>query len=190
MGRVALEEKAASELLSIATEINEQKWGVAGGIQAFESLPQEEQDHLNKEASESFTLEAGWIAQAKLTPEDKVFFMVTVWVWGGCCMHKDMNVFKAVVVGLQGYWAANGLKGPMPLHNIHGAAAIHNMEDGTDPATFAEREAMRCVECGGDQANQIRGPYLRPEWEKLEAQARNARTFLVRRKDGLPICLP
>jgi hypothetical protein len=38
-------------------------------------------------------------------------------IWGGCCMHKDPNVFEGAFLSMQRWWADNGLPGPVKLYN-------------------------------------------------------------------------
>ena len=38
-----------------------------------------------------------------------------LWHWSGCCMHKDLNTFKAGAVRMSAFWKESGFKGPVPL---------------------------------------------------------------------------
>ncbi|KAJ7660879.1 hypothetical protein DFH06DRAFT_1326133 [Mycena polygramma] len=57
----------------------------------------------------------------KLSPEEQQD--IDLFIWGGCCMHKNLNVFKGAVLAMQQWWADSGLPGPLKMYNRDNAAA-------------------------------------------------------------------
>ncbi|KAF8871626.1 hypothetical protein BD779DRAFT_1680239 [Infundibulicybe gibba] len=107
-------------LLPIILEESQHKLDRAGGIEAWEALPEDVKDQRDREAYERLCRRLGEEAWSKLSEGDKR--EAQLYVWAGCCMHKEMNSVKGVVRGMASFWA-NGLTGPVILFNRDNAAA-------------------------------------------------------------------
>jgi hypothetical protein len=167
LGQEAMANKTTEELREIAIKINNDKWESAGGRDAFEDLPDEEREERESAAAEAYILESGKLIHSNLKPDDKRFLEITVWLWTGCCMHKDLNVQKIAVSDMQDYWKGTGVE-PMPHFNAQAVVAISEMKEGAEPTTFAEKEALRSVERGAIKMAQSGGLIFDPSGKNFK----------------------
>ncbi|KAJ7657960.1 hypothetical protein B0H17DRAFT_1145756 [Mycena rosella] len=93
----------------------------AGGIAAWEQLSDADPLARHGEAFTEFVRSVGQEEFDKLTPQEKQD--VDLFIWGGCCMHKNLNVFKGAVLSMQQWWADNNLPGPLKMFNRDNSAA-------------------------------------------------------------------
>ncbi len=77
----------------------------------------------------------------KLLEKEKRY--IDLFLWAGCCMHKDMNAFKGGCFEMGSFWVEQGLLRPLKLFNCDNAAAA-DLGAGTNAATRAEDHT-----CGG-----------------------------------------
>jgi hypothetical protein len=52
-----------------------------------------------------------------------------LFIWAGCCMHKDLNSFRGGNIEMMLEWARLGLPGPILLANKDNAALLQNLLD-------------------------------------------------------------
>ncbi|KDQ16577.1 hypothetical protein BOTBODRAFT_173079 [Botryobasidium botryosum FD-172 SS1] len=71
----------------IARVVNE-----AGGQEAWDALPLDEKEKRNEEAHTRACRRIGKERLDALTPEERCY--IALFIWGGCCMHKEMNSIK------------------------------------------------------------------------------------------------
>ncbi|KAJ7131749.1 hypothetical protein C8R43DRAFT_895756 [Mycena crocata] len=134
-GERAIHQMLPEELAEMIFTISQNAVADAGGITAWEELTNEERKVVHDNAFTEFVQAMGEAEFAKLSEADKQ--NVDLFIWGGCCMHKNLNVFKAGVLSMQQFWVDNNLPGPVKLYNRDNAAAV-NLGDGTAAATRAE----------------------------------------------------
>jgi len=48
---------------------------------------------------------------------------VSLFIWGGCCMHKEMNSVKGGNAWMMAWWSENNLEGLMKLYNWDNSSA-------------------------------------------------------------------
>ncbi|KAJ7023037.1 hypothetical protein C8F04DRAFT_1271864 [Mycena alexandri] len=134
-GERTIAEMAPAQWADILFKVSQAGVAAAGGITAWEQLDDAERLYRHDEAFTEFVRELGQEQFDKLTPEEKQSF--DLFIWGGCCMHKNMNVFKGGVLGMQQWWVENGHPGPLKMFNRDNAAAA-TLGIGTEAATRAE----------------------------------------------------
>ncbi|KZV88851.1 hypothetical protein EXIGLDRAFT_568138, partial [Exidia glandulosa HHB12029] len=74
----------------------------AGSPAAWQMLAQAEQIALQEALRKQLAIKCGEMAFQQLMPKEH--HMIDFFVWGGCCMHKDLNTVKGSNTGLQQYW--------------------------------------------------------------------------------------
>ncbi|KZT21212.1 hypothetical protein NEOLEDRAFT_1158276 [Neolentinus lepideus HHB14362 ss-1] len=170
-GEEVLLEKSSLELLTIISGINDQKFKDAGGIDAWCQLPHAEQIAQDEKAWKDAVVQYGKNAFNKLSDEAKD--EAELWVWGGCCMHKDLNAVKGGNTHMMEFWSKNGLEGPIKLMNCDNAAA----------ASLGPSEAKKFAEdhsqAGGVKVADIAGHYLNNHNKKKVQQDTFVHHFLI-----------
>ncbi|KAJ7907868.1 hypothetical protein B0H13DRAFT_1618086 [Mycena leptocephala] len=85
----------------------------AGGFVEYMELPPDERAARDLACVHAMTRELGAEALNELNEADHR--LLTVWIWTGCCMHKDQNSFKGGNTHMQTNWKELGVPGPIPL---------------------------------------------------------------------------
>jgi hypothetical protein len=155
------------ELLKISQKWVARKFDEVGGFEAYMRLPAEERAVRDLACVHAMTRELGTEALAKLDEPDRR--LLTVWVWTGCCMHKDQNSFKAGNTSMTVYWKEAGIPGPIPLANKESAAAVRRVlhpEDGDKPASADDLERVENASFGGAKAVALAGAIFENAIEK------------------------
>lgn len=83
-----------------------------------------------------------------------------LFVWAGCCMHKDQNSFKGGADAMAAAWAENELTEPILLANKANAAKIRsvlNPSRADTPLTSDEEAAIAASTRGGVKATALAG---------------------------------
>jgi len=80
------------ELLPILVQVSQQAVTRAGGPDAWESLSKEQQAALHQESYQDICCELGWRQFETLSEDEKR--TVDLFLWAGCCMHKELNSVK------------------------------------------------------------------------------------------------
>jgi hypothetical protein len=83
---------APAEWGDILFKVSQAAVTAAGGITAWEQLDDAERLYRHDAAFTEFVRELGQAEFDKLTDDEKQ--SVDLFIWGGCCMHKNLNVFK------------------------------------------------------------------------------------------------
>ncbi|KDQ13894.1 hypothetical protein BOTBODRAFT_175306 [Botryobasidium botryosum FD-172 SS1] len=87
----------------------------AGGDMSWEALSDDEKRKCEDEA---YWRVCACIGQEKIdamTPEQRQY--IKLFLWGGCCMHKEMNAVKGGNACMTAFWKVQGLVGPIKLVN-------------------------------------------------------------------------
>ncbi|KAF8871601.1 hypothetical protein BD779DRAFT_1453746, partial [Infundibulicybe gibba] len=120
-GERALLMLAPTELIHVICQLTEKKIADVGGQSAWDALQATEQARRNESLHQDLLQEYGKRAYNALPPaqqQEADFF-----VWGGCCMHKDLNAHKGGNARMMAYWSSNNIAGPTPLMNKDNDAA-------------------------------------------------------------------
>ncbi|KAF8240634.1 hypothetical protein L208DRAFT_1374203 [Tricholoma matsutake] len=107
-GERLMQGTAMIELLPILMEEKQHSIQEAGGSEAWEALPDSKKDHLDYETY----VHKAW---ESLTAEEQ--HKVQLFIWAGCCMHKEMNSVKGRAQALAEYWKTAGVVGSVKLMN-------------------------------------------------------------------------
>ncbi|KDQ05506.1 hypothetical protein BOTBODRAFT_93103, partial [Botryobasidium botryosum FD-172 SS1] len=120
----------------------------AGGEEEWEALTAEERQERERHAYQRACVRIGKERMNAMSPEERR--EIALFIWAGCCMHKELNAFKGGAAAMSAYWKAHGLAGPMKLLNIDNAAAAR--------AGGAARErAMAASQAGGVKLASLAG---------------------------------
>ncbi|KAJ7439821.1 hypothetical protein FB451DRAFT_1415467 [Mycena latifolia] len=151
-------------------------------------LPAEERAARDLACVQAMTRELGAEALQNLDEEDRR--LLTVWVWTGCCMHKDQNSFKGGNTCMAAYWKELGVPGPIPLANKDSAAAVQRVlhpEDGDRPPSEDDLERLENAAFGGAKAAALAGAIFENAIEK-RGQGDQVELFLLAKLEaGAPI---
>lgn len=134
-GEQTIAQMAPREWAEMLFEVSRDAVTAAGGIAGWESLSDTERKVRHNAAFSDFVRAIGQAEFDKLTDGEKQ--SVDLFIWGGCCMHKNMNVFKGGVVAMQQWWPDNNHAGPLKMYNRDNGAAV-TLGEGTSAATRAE----------------------------------------------------
>lgn len=170
-----------AEWAEILFRVSQDAVSAAGGISAWEQASDEERRALHDEAFTEFVRAIGQEDFDKLSDEEKQD--VDLFIWGGCCMHKNLNVFKGAVLSMQQWWADNGLPGPLKMYNRDNAATL-SLAEGSAAAVRAED----CT-CGGAiKVASLAGAIFRHKDRKCGQQ--DTLRYFWDHETGLNICFP
>ena len=61
---------------------------------------------------------------------------ISLFLWAGCMMHKDLNAYKGSYTALSEFWEKNGLTPPIPLLNCDKTA--HQAQGGKPKVSKVE----------------------------------------------------
>ncbi|KAJ7732317.1 hypothetical protein B0H16DRAFT_1328808 [Mycena metata] len=180
-GERTIAQMAPAQWAEILFKVSQEAVSVAGGITAWEQLDDAERLYRHDEAFTEFVRELGQEEFDKLTPEEKQ--SADLFIWGGCCMHKNMNVFKGAVLAMQQWWGDNGHPGPLKMFNRDNAAAA-TLGAGTDAATRAEDRTVG----GAIKVSGLAGAIFRHKDRKRGQQ--DTLRYFWDYETGVNICFP
>ncbi|KAF8215157.1 hypothetical protein K438DRAFT_2123935 [Mycena galopus ATCC 62051] len=130
-------------------------------------LPPDERAARDLACVHAMTRELGAEALNELDDADRR--LLTVWIWTGCCMHKDQNSFKGGNTHMTTHWKELGVAGPIPLANKESAAAVRRVlhpEDGDKPPSEDDLERVENTSFGGAKAVALAGAIFENAIEK------------------------
>lgn len=96
---------------------------------------------------------------------------LAVFLWSGCCMHKDQNSFKGGNTAMMATWKELRLISPIILANKYNAATIHNvvaLEKRDAPITNAEIAALETSTFGGVKLAALAGAIFNNKDDKKQ----------------------
>ncbi|KAJ7743197.1 hypothetical protein B0H16DRAFT_1727923 [Mycena metata] len=132
LGEDALSGKSYMELIEYLGAWNVRKIVEAGGTQAWNALSPAEQTARDVKMMNDILTILGREAYNALNPADRR--MLDLFVWGGCCMHKDLNSFRGGNTEMMLEWKKiPGTVGPILLANKDNAALLQNLLDPAQP---------------------------------------------------------
>ncbi|KAJ6483561.1 hypothetical protein C8R47DRAFT_1132582 [Mycena vitilis] len=180
-GERTIAQMAPAAWADILFDVSRDAVAEAGGIAAWEQLSDEERLARHDAAFTQFVRTVGQQEFDKLSDEEKQD--VDLFIWGGCCMHKNMNVFKGAVVAMQQWWIDRGLPGPIKLFNRDNSATV-SLAAGTEAAARAEDRT-----CGGAvKVTSLAGAIFRHKDRKRGQQ--DTLRYFWDNETGLNICFP
>jgi len=102
-------------------ECSESAIAAAGSSKQWDLLSPAEQSARNKSTYAKLLQTIGEEEFQKLIEEEKS--AIDLFIWAGCCMHKELNTFKAGCKAFPGFWKSNNLEPPVKLMNKDNRAA-------------------------------------------------------------------
>lgn len=133
-----------SEIIDIA---NKSKIEEASGIEAWNAASPEERDRRSLESMNQLKVALGQDIYDKMSENEKRTF--DLFLWAGCCMHKDLNAVKGGSEAMKAWWAENDVQGPILLTNWDNTATLANIQKDSEDVSPAQRRAIRVTEAGG-----------------------------------------
>ncbi|KZV99190.1 hypothetical protein EXIGLDRAFT_699602 [Exidia glandulosa HHB12029] len=121
-GHDALDQLPDEEYERICDETYSYLMTCAGGYDAWVALSFAEQQKQFSEAMDTVAYKIGQDCFNALPPWQRE--SIDLWVWTGCCMHKEMNIVVAGTSGMAEYWPKAGLDPPILQPNKDNAAVI------------------------------------------------------------------
>ena len=106
----------AEDLMELLINENVKKLDSMGGLAAFDALSSEEQATRNKVMVEQVSACVGQKSFDAMSPEQQR--AANLFIWAGCCMHKELNAVKGGDVSMKTFWIAAGLIPLVKLMNI------------------------------------------------------------------------
>lgn len=77
-----------------------------------------------------------------------------LFIWAGCCMHKELNSVKHANLFMIKYWHDN-IPPPVLMPNKDNQSALTDLEDPSEALTSAELWALNISTSGGVKATSI-----------------------------------
>ncbi|KAF8153365.1 hypothetical protein B0H34DRAFT_663367 [Crassisporium funariophilum] len=138
-----------------------------GGVVAWNTLGDVIQSKHEVKLMNKLKEELGQKVYATLPSE--ACSALDLFVWAGCCMHKDQNSFKGSTDVMALFWTASGLVLPIILANKTNAAKIRDVlnpsQKGT-PLTADKEAAIAASTRGGVKAAALAGALLNNKDDK------------------------
>ncbi|PCH35890.1 hypothetical protein WOLCODRAFT_38477, partial [Wolfiporia cocos MD-104 SS10] len=161
-GERVLASMSKEVLLPILQEEFARTVEAAGGATTWSQMSESEQDALHHVTLEQVKIQLGEAQYAQCADEEKQH--TSPFVWGGCCMHKDLNVVKGGNAQMITFWEREGLTGPVLLMNRgnHAAATLGD--------AAARSRAEEVSEGGGIKATKLAGAIFRHKDDKKGQQ--------------------
>jgi hypothetical protein len=101
-GERLLQTTSTIEVLPILVVEKEHSIQRAGGLHAWEALPDDEKDRLDRETYERVCQRFGEKAWESLPAKERR--EAQLFIWAGCCMHKEMNSVKGGAQAMEDGW--------------------------------------------------------------------------------------
>ncbi|KXN84528.1 hypothetical protein AN958_12387 [Leucoagaricus sp. SymC.cos] len=161
-GNRRLEKLELSEVIWHLAEARQQKVVEIGGIGIWDNLSENERAQHELDLVRDLKQRFGKDEYNQLTPEKKRD--VDLFIWTGCCMHKDQNSFAGGVKTISTFWDDRKFTPPVLLANKQNAVLLRNLVDPLDsarPLTEVELAAIAASARGGQKTAAISGALFR-----------------------------
>jgi hypothetical protein len=151
-GRIKLAALSPSEIASVVANAGEDMIQDMGGLEKWDVLSAREQQQQREKLLMGIMVGLGDEAFAQLSPAEKS--SSSLFLWAGCCMHKEMNTVKYGASAMKEAWTNSGLEGPITLFNRDNAAAVREVN------TAAAQRAEKVSEGGAVKLTSLIGALL------------------------------
>ncbi|TFK21326.1 hypothetical protein FA15DRAFT_573000, partial [Coprinopsis marcescibilis] len=160
-GKRVMESLRVQDLLPIINEIVAKKITQLGGMAVWDRLSKEEKERHNNDTINQVCTQFGENAWNGLSEDERA--RASMFIWAGCCMHKELNSVKGGVRGLMEFWKSVG-EAPIKLMNRANAAAVD-----AGPGK-AHDNALEVSEGGGVKLTSLAGAVFRHKDDKKGQQ--------------------
>jgi len=120
-GEEALLSASLAEVILLLRTEMQHNIAEAGGLAGWEAFPPGERELHEIAAYQRICVKLGEDRPATLTLKE--WHYVSLFIWGGCCMHKEMNSVKGGNAWMMAWWSENNLEGLMKLYNWDNSSA-------------------------------------------------------------------
>jgi len=181
LGEKAILALSVTDLVDYLGAWNKKKLAEAGGIDEWNKLDALEQTRRDKNLMEEIVKTLGRREYDALSGEDRR--KLDLFVWAGCCMHKDQNSFKAGNAAMILAWKELGVPPPILLANKANSATLRGIlhPEGPDPTATAfsedEQRAFEQSTRGGCKATALAGTILNNKDDKKGQGDRHIKHF-------------
>ncbi|KAJ7206600.1 hypothetical protein GGX14DRAFT_366983, partial [Mycena pura] len=158
------------ELNTLMDEWIAKKIEDAGGQDAYDTLPKEERAARDIATYAALKQSIGETEFDKLPEAQRA--LTKLFIWSGCCMHKDQNSFKGGNAAMIGAYSSLGFKKPCALLNKANKEAVDVarkalfLETGTRPMSDDELTSLESASCGGSKAVALAGAVINNRYDK------------------------
>jgi hypothetical protein len=136
------------QLLPLLLEVGRQTVERAGGLDIWISLSKEDQEARNQDSYWELCRKYGCRQFETLSDEEKR--SVDLFLWAGCCMHKELNSVEGGNTRMMVWWTENKIIGPIKLMNQDNAAAVSaGGTVGTRAAEVSQGGAVKLTSLAG-----------------------------------------
>lgn len=122
LGEESLLSMTVGELVAYLSAWNQKKVAEVGGIDDWNKLCKDEQVKRDKSMMKEIVQTLGKEEYDLLSPMDRRD--LDLFIWAGCCMHKDQNSFRCGAAEMMLAWQALGVQPPILLANKSNAATL------------------------------------------------------------------
>ncbi|KAJ7604097.1 hypothetical protein DFH06DRAFT_1349727 [Mycena polygramma] len=182
LGEDALLQKDMHELVLYLAAWNAKKLASVGGIEAYNRLSPKEQAELDENLMKEIITSLGKKEFDALSEEERR--PLTLFLWGGCCMHKHLNSFKGGNAEMMLEHTRRGLIPPIILANKHNTVQLKRwLEPGTkvpDTLTPDEQLAFESSTRGGVKTCAIAGAICNNKDDKIGQGDRHVEFFTAK----------
>lgn len=159
MGEDELESRTAADVMIYLSWWSQNMIQDAGGLEVWNSLSGTERAKQEAALMKEIKLHLGTAAYDKLTdPERRE---LDLFIWAGCCMHKDLNSFKGGNSMMTAWWEKTSTPSPITLANKQNASVLKRILDpataSDGPLTNNEVTALESSTRGGVKAVALAG---------------------------------
>jgi hypothetical protein len=168
LGQRRLLSRPCEELATLIGAANSQKIKDAGGCEAWEALSEKERTKLDRQMMHDLIIALGEDAYEGLSDTEK--HNLDLFLWAGCCMHKELNSVKGGNSTMMAWWEANNRPPPILLANRDNASTLRNISSTSDTSTAAEQRAFETSTRGGVKACSLAGAIFNHKDDKKGQQ--------------------
>jgi hypothetical protein len=181
-GTEAILSASLVDLIPLLWKETQQNIADAGGLAGWEALSPDERELREVAAYRRVCCTLGEDQLDALSPEERRY--AALFIWGGCCMHKEMNTVKGGNARMMAWWSENNLEGPMKLHNRDNAAAVTLGANGD----AAHDRAMEASQAGGVKLTSLAGAVFANKDKKKGQQ--DTLQVCLQSTIGYMVCFP
>ncbi|RXW25130.1 hypothetical protein EST38_g727 [Candolleomyces aberdarensis] len=158
LGESELLSKDLPELIHLLNQRKATLVSQLGGAEAWSKLDQVTQSTHEADLLKKLNEEIGRDVYESLPVEKRK--ALDLFIWAGCCMHKDQNSFKGGAEEMGRFWEENGIDAPILLANKFNAAKVREALDPSkrgQPLSDEEAAAIEASTRGGIKTTALAG---------------------------------
>ena len=147
--------QSAKEMVESLWKMEEKKIAEAGGKEAWDALSGAEQLQTDVNMMNALIWQLWRKAYYKMTDEEQ--WVMDLFIWAGCYMHKELNSVKHANLFMIKYWHNNNIPPPVLMPNKDNQSALADLKDPSETSNPAELQALNTSTSGGIKTTSIAG---------------------------------